>query len=91
MTKWAPEVFVDKSLIHGTRLINYVMFVLNSIFEGGINHYMEYFSLKLKTKQETLPMFIAPFVGILKNIYSAASDIGSKENNKFDNCYIIFN
>ena len=32
MTKWAPEIFVDKNEIHSSRLLNYIMFVLNSIF-----------------------------------------------------------
>lgn len=28
MTKWVPEIFVDKTQIHSIRLINYLMFVL---------------------------------------------------------------
>ena len=28
MTKWVPEIFVDKTQIHSIRLINYIMFVL---------------------------------------------------------------
>jgi hypothetical protein len=34
MTKWAPEIFVDKDSIHSIRLLNYIMFVLQSIFVG---------------------------------------------------------
>jgi hypothetical protein len=48
MTRWAPEIFVDKDQIHSARLLNFMMFVLNSIFRGGINKYIELFSNKIQ-------------------------------------------
>jgi hypothetical protein len=48
MTRWAPEIFVDKDQIHSARLLNFMMFVLNSIFRGGINKYIEFFSNKIQ-------------------------------------------
>ena len=47
MTKYAPEIFVDKNEIHSARLLNYIMFVLNSIFRGGINGFIDFFSQKI--------------------------------------------
>lgn len=48
MTRWAPEIFVDKDEIQSSRLLNYIMFVLNSVFQGGINSYIEFFSQKIQ-------------------------------------------
>ena len=47
MTKWVPELFVDKNHIHSVRLINYIMFVLHSLFIGQIDHYIDFFSSKI--------------------------------------------
>lgn len=44
LTRWVPQIFVDKDQIHSTRFINYTMFVLNSIFMGGIDSYLDFFS-----------------------------------------------
>lgn len=54
MTKWAPEIFVDKDQIHSARLLNFIMFVLNSIFKGDISKYIEFFSNKIQQRSETL-------------------------------------
>jgi hypothetical protein len=37
LTKWVPEIFVDKELIHSNRLLQYIMFILNSVFVGHID------------------------------------------------------
>lgn len=55
MTKWAPEIFVDKNQIHSMRLINYIMFVLHSVFIGNIDSYIEFFAGKVMQKTDTLP------------------------------------
>lgn len=47
LTKWVPELFVDKTQIHSSRLLNYIMFVLHSIFVGKIDNYIELFATKI--------------------------------------------
>jgi hypothetical protein len=80
VTKQAPEIFVDKQQIHSIRLFNYIMFVLHSIFIGGIDNYIEFFAGKIMSRSETLPQLLAPFIGILRNIYLAVSTFGIKDN-----------
>ena len=48
LTRVAPEIFVDKMLIHSIRLINYMMFVLHSIFDGQIENFIDFFSAKIQ-------------------------------------------
>ena len=90
LTKWAPEIFVDKTQIHSIRLINYTMFVLHSLFEGGLNNYIDFFSHKINQKSESLPQFLAPFIGILKNLYDAVNQFGNQDNQKYDNLADMF-
>ncbi len=90
LTKWVPEIFVDKDYIHSMRLINYVMFVLQSIFAGQIDSYIEFFANKIMQRSETLPQFLAPIIGILKNLYDAVNLLGNRDNAKFDNLADIF-
>jgi len=37
LTQWAPEIFVAKNQINSYRLINYIMFVLDTVFNGGLS------------------------------------------------------
>lgn len=49
---------------------------------------------KIKTKSRSLPQFLAPFIGILVNLYRAIQEIQEKtieEKNKFDNLATLFN
>jgi hypothetical protein len=55
ISKWVPEIFVDKEQIHSSRLLNYIMFVLNSIFSGSIDGYIEFFAQKTQQRSDTLP------------------------------------
>lgn len=48
MTAWVPEIFADKEQVHSSRLLNYIMFILNSIFSGSIDNYIEFFSSKIQ-------------------------------------------
>ena len=50
MTKWVPELFVDKNHIHSVRLINYTMFVLHSLFIGQIDQFIDFFASKISEK-----------------------------------------
>ena len=90
MTKWVPELFVDKNHIHSVRLINYTMFVLHSLFIGQIDQYIDFFSSKISQKSESLSQFLAPFIGILRNLYSAVNQFGNKDNERYDNLADIF-
>jgi hypothetical protein len=90
MTAWVPEIFVDKNQVHSLRLINYIMFVLNSVFVGKIDSYIEYFAGRAMNRGHTLAHFLAPIIGILKNLYEAASNLGQKDNARFDNLAEIF-
>lgn len=90
VTKWIPEIFVDKNHIHSVRLINYMMFVLNSLFMGQIDQFIEFFSGKIQQKSESLPQFLAPFIGILRNLYDAVNKLGNKDNLRYDNLADIF-
>lgn len=49
MVKHAPEIFVDKEGIQCNRLMSYLMFILNSVFKGQVDVYLQTFSQKLKT------------------------------------------
>ena len=54
LTKYSPEIFVDKQHIHSIRLINYMMFVLHSVFVGELDSYIDYFVEKIQHRSETL-------------------------------------
>lgn len=41
-------------------------------------------------KADTLPQFVAPLIGILKNLYDAANTLGQRDNQKYDNLAEIF-
>lgn len=81
---------MEKDQIHSARLLNYIMFVLNSIFKGGISTYIEFFSNKIQQRSETLAQFLSPFIGILKNLYDAVNNLGNVDNYKYDNLADIF-
>ena len=61
------------------------MFVLHSIFIGNIDNYIEFFATKTNQRTDTLPQFLAPFIGILKNLYDAVNTFGIKDNSRYDN------
>lgn len=90
LTQWVPEIFVDKQHIHSVRLINYMMFVLHSIFIGQIDNYIDFFSGKIMQRSETLPQFLAPFIGILKHLYDAVNRFGNSDNHRYDCLADIF-
>ena len=66
------------------------MFVLNSIFAGNIDNFIDFFANKIQQRSDTLPQFLAPFISILKNLYDAVNNLGNKDNVKFDNLADIF-
>ena len=92
ITKVAPEIFVDKQHIHSIRLLNYMMFVMNSVFVGSIDSYIDFFSAKIMQRSESLAQFLAPFIGILKNIYEGGVNaLGNKDSTgRYDDLADLF-
>lgn len=64
----APEAFLSRDSIHANRLLNYIMFVLESVFKGNVHSYISKFSMKMQTQSESLQQFLNPIVGILANL-----------------------
>lgn len=79
MTDLAPEAFVHEDSIQASRLVNYIMFVLNSVFKGNIHDYIRRFTAKLMTLSENLQQFLYPLVGILSNLYKASISLEGKQ------------
>ena len=57
---------------------------------GHIDSFIDFFSAKINQRSETLPQFVVPFIGILKNLYDAVNSLGNKDNHKYDNLADIF-
>jgi hypothetical protein len=51
---------------------------------------MDFFASKINQRSESLPQFLAPLIGILKNLYDAVNNFGNKDNVHFDNLADIF-
>lgn len=79
ITYLVPEAFIHEDSIQASRLVNYIMFVLNSVFKGKIHDYLDRFCAKLMTQSENLQQFLYPLVGILSNIYKASIDLTGTE------------
>ena len=44
---WCPELFLDVEQVHSGRLLNFIMFTLNSVFVGEINKFILEFSKRV--------------------------------------------
>ena len=66
------------------------MFVLHSVFVGSIDSYIEFFSGKIQQRSDTLAQFLAPFLGILRNLYTAVNTFGLKDSDKYETLPDIF-
>lgn len=75
LTKWVPELFLSKDQIHSGRLLDFILFVFRSVFRMQMDSLFEDFCSKLQTRSRTLPQFLAPFVGILSNLYTAITEL----------------
>jgi len=40
---WCPELFLDVNHVHSSRILNFVMFTLNSVFIGEIDKFIKFF------------------------------------------------
>lgn len=67
---WCPELFLDVENVHSTRLVSFLMFVLNSVFVGEIDKLINNFSAKMFSRSDNLEQYLAPIIGILVNLYN---------------------
>lgn len=54
-TTWCPEMFLDIDHVHSTRLLNFLLFVLNSVFVGDVKKSIDEFSAKIYSYSDNLP------------------------------------
>lgn len=80
ITHWVPEIFLSKDSIHASRLLNYFVFMLNTIFVMKTDKVIIEYGQRLQTKSTTLPQFLAPFIGILVNLYKGVCRFGNTNN-----------
>lgn len=75
LSRWVPELFLSKDQIHASRLLDYILFVFRSVFNMQMDSLFNEFCSKLMSKSRNLPQVLAPFIGILTNIYYAIHEI----------------
>lgn len=80
LTRWVPELFLNKDLIHAGRLLDFTLFVFRSIFRQKLDADFIEFCSKLQSKSRTLPQFLAPFIGILTNLYKAIAELAPPQS-----------
>ena len=66
---WCPELFLDVDQVHSSRLMNFIMFIMNSIFIGEVAKHIKDFSAKVYSHTNTFEQYLAPIIGILVNLY----------------------
>lgn len=69
LSKWVPEIFLSKKLIHSNRLFEFIFFVLRSLFKMDFSQKLTIFCGITPSRTRTLPQMLTPFVGILTNLY----------------------
>ena len=72
-TSCCPELFLSVDQVHSSRLLNFIMFTLNSVFIGEINKYIVFFADKVYSHSSTLEQYLAPIIGIMVNIVAGIS------------------
>ena len=97
-TTWCPEMFLDQDHVHSTRLLNYLMFVLNTVFVGEMNKEIDEFTNKVYSHSDNLAQFLAPVIGIFSNLYmgvnqfkqEGSSEQGQGTNTKYESLSSLF-
>ena len=87
---WCPELFLDKEHVHSSRLLNFVMFTLNSIFIGEIDKAIVFFSDKVYSHSATFEQYLAPIIGILVNLSIGMKQHESEESNNYETLATLF-
>jgi len=81
---WCPELFLDVDHVHSSRLLNFIMFTLNSVFIGEIYKHIQYFSEKVYSHSNTLEQYLSPIIGILVNLCMGLKQYQSEESTEVD-------
>ena len=79
---WCPELFLDVDHVHSSRLLNFIMFTLNSVFVGEVDKHILYFTDKVYSHSTTLEQYLAPIIGILVNLCMGMKQYQSEETNE---------
>lgn len=91
LSRHVPEIFLTRNQLHATRLFDYILFVLRSVFTMKMDKLFVDFCDKIKTRSRSLPQFLAPFIGILVNLYrKLPRDLGASLSG-LDNLQSLFN
>lgn len=68
VSKWAPEVFLSKQLIHANRLLDYVFFVTSSLLQKDFSVLITRVCKIVPSRTRNIPQMLAPIVGIMTNL-----------------------
>lgn len=68
MTQIAPELFIKKSKVNESRILNFIYFSLQSLFTSGIEQLIDNFADQNEAYVDKVVFFLAPFLGILCNL-----------------------
>jgi len=82
LTRWVPELFLSKDRIHASRTLDYMVFVLKSIFQMNMDSILEGYLKRIQQKSKSLAAFLAPFVGIQVNLFRAIKILKKDEGGK---------
>ena len=90
---WCPELFLDIDHVHSNRLLNFLMFTLNSVFVGEMGKSIKEFSGKVYSYSFNLELFLAPVIGIFCNLYNGVKQLEeslSQKTKKYENLRSLF-
>ena len=65
-----PELFLDIEHVHSSRLLNFVMLVLNTVLTGDVSKHISHFADRMQLTSASLQQFLAPLIGIFVSLYS---------------------
>jgi hypothetical protein len=69
VSRWVPEIFLDKELIHSNRMIEFMFFVLKQIFKMNFEKKLTAFCKITPSRTRNLAQMLTPFIGILTNLH----------------------
>lgn len=79
---WCPELFLDVDHVHSSRLMNFIMFTLNSVFVGEVDKHINFFASKVYSHQATLEQYLAPIIGIVVNLQMGMKQYQSEDSSE---------
>lgn len=69
ISRWVPELFLTKELIHSNRMIDFMFFVLKSLFKMDFSKKLTVFCNITPSRTRNSAQMLTPFIGILTNLY----------------------